>query len=435
MSKPCIFVLKTLIVKVNERQPMTVPTVTPNAAPLDGIRVLDLSRILAGPFCGQNLADLGAEVIKVERPGAGDDTRSWGPPFLRDSAQQETADAAYFAAANRGKRSVTINLAAPEGQAIVRELVAQCDVLLENYRVGQLARYGLDAPTLLQLNPRLIYCSITGFGQTGPWAHRAGYDFVIQGLCGFMSVTGEADHRPGGGPQKAGVAVTDLMTGMYATQAILAALIARGRTGLGQHIDLALLDVGVAMMANMATNYLADGVPPIRQGNAHPNIVPYQTFRAADGWIIVAVGNDEQFRRFVTTGEAPELVNNPTWARNADRVRGRETLIPMLEKMVERRPAAWWIEALEAVGVPCGPIQNLAQVFEHPQVQARGLELGLDRAGATVRTVANPVRFSETPLRMELAPPALGADTEGVLTELCGLSVDRLAALRNDGVI
>ena len=411
------------------------PTATPVAAPLDGIRVLDLSRILAGPFCGQNLADLGAEVIKVERPGAGDDTRSWGPPFLRDSAENDTADAAYFAAANRGKRSVTINLAAPEGQAIVRELVAQCDVLLENYRVGQLARYGLDAPTLLQLNPRLIYCSITGFGQTGPWAHRAGYDFVIQGLCGFMSVTGEADHRPGGGPQKAGVAVTDLMTGMYATQAILAALIARGRTGLGQHIDLALLDVGVAMMANMATNYLANGVPPIRQGNAHPNIVPYQTFRAADGWIIVAVGNDEQFRRFVTTGEAIELVNNPTWARNADRVRGRETLVPLLEKMVERRTAAWWIESLEAVGVPCGPIQDLAQVFEHPQVKARGLELGLDRSGATVRTVANPVRFSETPVRMELAPPSLGADTEGVLGELCGLSADRLAALRHDGVI
>jgi crotonobetainyl-CoA:carnitine CoA-transferase CaiB-like acyl-CoA transferase len=317
----------------------------------------------------------------------------------------------------------------------VRALVAQCDVLLENYRVGQLARYGLDAPALLELNPRLIYCSITGFGQTGPWAHRAGYDFVIQGLCGFMSVTGEADHRPGGGPQKAGVAVTDLMTGMYATQAILAALIARGRTGAGQHIDLALLDVGVAMMANMATNYLANGVPPIRQGNAHPNIVPYQTFRAADGWIIVAVGNDEQFRRFVTTGEASELVNNPTWARNADRVRGRETLVPLLEKMVERRPAVWWIEALEAVGVPCGPIQDLAQVFEHPQVRARGLELGLDRAGATVRTVANPVRFSATPVRMELTPPTLGADTERVLGELCGLSADRLAALRDDGVI
>jgi len=414
---------------------MTTPHLTTAAAPLDGIRVLDLSRILAGPFCSQNLADLGAEVIKVERPGAGDDTRSWGPPFLRDSAQRDTTDAAYFAAANRGKRSVTINLADPEGQALVRQLVAQCDVLLENYRVGQLARYGLDAPTLLELNPRLIYCSITGFGQTGPWARRAGYDFVIQGLCGFMSVTGEADDRPGGGPQKAGVAVTDLMTGMYATQAILAALIARGRTGLGQHIDLALLDVGVAMMANMATNYLANGVPPIRQGNAHPNIVPYQTFRAADGWIIVAVGNDEQFRRFVTTGEAPELAKDPTWARNADRVRGRETLVPLLENMVARRPATWWIESLEAVGVPCGPIQDLEQVFDHPQVKARGLELELDRAGATVRTVANPVRFSATPVRMERAPPVLGADTEDVLSALCGLNSDRLAALRHDGVI
>ena len=406
-----------------------------SAAPLDGIRVLDLSRILAGPFCGQNLADLGADVIKVERPGAGDDTRGWGPPFLRDADHVETSDAAYFAAANRGKRSVTINLADPRGQALVRTLVSQCDVLLENYRVGQLARYGLDAASLLKLNPRLIYCSITGFGQTGPWAHRAGYDFVIQGLCGFMSVTGEADDRPGGGPQKAGVAVTDLMTGMYATQAILAALIARGRTGQGQHIDLALLDVGVAMMANMATNYLANDKPPVRQGNAHPNIVPYQTFRAADGWIIVAVGNDEQFRRFVTTGGEPGLANDPRWARNADRVRGRDTLIPVLEQMVKRKAAAWWIDALEAVGVPCGPIQDLGQVFKHPQVLARELGVGLDRDGATVRTVANPIRLSATPVRLERAPPALGADTDEILSTLGGLTVEALAALRHDGVV
>jgi len=405
------------------------------SAPLAGVRVLDLSRILAGPFCGQNLADLGAEVIKVERPGAGDDTRSWGPPFLPTADQQDSSDAAYFAAANRGKRSITLNLADARGQAIVRQLAAQSDVLLENYRVGQLARYGLDPASLLALNPRLIYCSITGFGQTGPWAHRAGYDFIIQGLCGLMSVTGEADDRPGGGPQKAGVAVTDLMTGMYATQAILAALLARARSGQGQHVDLALLDVGVAMMANMATNYLANGLAPIRYGNAHPNIVPYQTFATQDGWIIVAAGNDEQFRRFVTTGGAPELASDARWARNADRVRGRATLVPLLESMVQRQRTNWWIDALEGVGVPCGPIQDLADVFRHPQVVARGLCVSHERDGASVRTVANPTRFSATPLGPRSAPPALGADTDAVLGELAGLDANALQSLRQAGVI
>jgi len=405
------------------------------SAPLAGVRVLDLSRILAGPFCGQNLADLGAEVIKVERPGAGDDTRSWGPPFLPTADQQDSSDAAYFAAANRGKRSITLNLADARGQAIVRQLAAQSDVLLENYRVGQLARYGLDPASLLALNPRLVYCSITGFGQTGPWAHRAGYDFIIQGLCGLMSVTGEADDRPGGGPQKAGVAVTDLMTGMYATQAILAALLARARSGQGQHVDLALLDVGVAMMANMATNYLANGLAPIRYGNAHPNIVPYQTFATQDGWIIVAAGNDEQFRRFVTTGGAPELASDARWARNADRVRGRATLVPLLESMVQRQRTNWWIDALEGVGVPCGPIQDLADVFRHPQVVARGLCVSHERDGASVRTVANPTRFSATPLGPRSAPPALGADTDAVLGELAGLDATALQNLRQAGVI
>ena len=405
------------------------------SAPLAGVRVLDLSRILAGPFCGQNLADLGAEVIKVERPGAGDDTRSWGPPFLPTADQQDSSDAAYFAAANRGKRSITLNLADARGQAIVRQLAAQSDVLLENYRVGQLARYGLDPASLLALNPRLIYCSITGFGQTGPWAHRAGYDFIIQGLCGLMSVTGEADDRPGGGPQKAGVAVTDLMTGMYATQAILAALLARARSGQGQHVDLALLDVGVAMMANMATNYLANGLAPMRYGNAHPNIVPYQTFATQDGWIIVAAGNDEQFRRFVTTGGAPELASDARWARNADRVRGRATLVPLLESMVQRQRTNWWIDALEGVGVPCGPIQDLADVFRHPQVVARGLCVSHDRDGASICTVANPTRFSATPLGPRSAPPALGADTDAVLGELAGLDANALQSLRQAGVI
>ena len=408
---------------------------TAAGAPLAGIRVLDMSRVLAGPFCGQNLADLGAEVIKVERPGRGDDTRGWGPPFLRDRDGGESPDAAYFAAANRGKRSITIDLADPRGQALVRTLAARSDVLIENYRVGQLQRYGLDAEALLALHPGLIYCSITGFGQTGPWAHRAGYDFVIQGLCGLMSITGEADDRPGGGPQKAGVAITDLMTGLYATQAILAALLARARTGCGQHIDLALLDVGVATMANMATNYFADGQAPQRYGNAHPNIVPYQTFRARDGWIIVATGNDEQFRRFAQAGEEPELATDPRWQRNADRVRGRAALVPLLEAMVARRDAAWWIDRLESVGVPCGPIQDLAAVFAHPQVQARGLRLGLDRDGALVETVAHPARFSANPVTMERAPPTLGADNDWVLREIAELDQNKIDALRRDGVI
>jgi len=395
---------------------------------LDGIRVLDLSRVLAGPWCSQNLADLGADVIKIERPGAGDDTRSWGPPFLKDRDGNDT-DAAYYLAANRNKRSVTIDISCEAGQRAVRELAARCDVVLENYKVGQLAKYGLDYESLRAVQPRLIYCSITGFGQTGPWKHRPGYDFIIQGLGGFMSITGEADDRPGGGPQKAGVAVSDLMTGMFATQAVLAALLHRERTGEGQYIDVALLDVQVAMLANMNTNYLVSGVPPKRWGNAHPNIVPYQAFRAADQWIIVAVGNDEQYRRFCALAERNDLFDDPRFRTNRERVRNRETLVPLLADVVARRPARHWLEGLERAGVPCGPINDLSQVFANEQVRARGLRIDLEREDAgAIPLVANPVKMSATPPSYRLAPPRVGEHTREVLREWLGYDDEAIAA-------
>lgn len=403
---------------------------------LDGIRILDLTRVLAGPWCAQNLADLGADVIKVEKPGVGDDTRGWGPPFLKDTEGRETPDSAYYLAANRNKRSVTIDISTAAGQALVRDLAARSDIVLENYKVGALARYGLDYASLSALNPRLVYCSVTGFGQTGPWAHRAGYDFMIQGLGGFMSVTGEADDRPGGGPQKAGVAVADLMTGMYATQAVLAALFHRERTGRGQHIDCALLDVQVAMLANMNTNYLASGEPPRRWGNAHPNLVPYQTFKAADGWIIVAVGNDAQFARLCQVGGRPELAADPRFITNRGRVVERDALVPLLAEMIAARPAAEWIESLEAAGVPCGPIQDLEQVFRTPQVLARGMRVDIPREDAgPVRLVANPVKFSATPVRHDLPPPRLGEHTDAVLREVLGLGDAEIAGLRAQGAL
>ena len=397
---------------------------------LEGIRVLDLTRVLAGPWCAQNLADLGAEVIKVERPGAGDDTRGWGPPFLKDRDGHDTTDSAYYLAANRGKKSITIDISTEAGQRAVRGLAAISDVVLENYKVGQLARYGLDYESLRALNPGVVYCSITGFGQTGPWAHRPGYDFIIQALGGMMSVTGEADDRPGGGPQKVGVAVADLMTGMYSTQAVLAALFHRHRTGEGQYIDMALLDVQVAMMANMNTNYLSSGEPPRRWGNAHPNLVPYQTFKASDGWIIIAVGNDEQYRRFCATGGRPELSSDPRFLRVQDRIRNREQLIPLLSEMVQARSSQDWIDALEAAGVPCGPINDLAQVFRNPQVVARGLRVDIEREDAgPVKLVGNPMRLSATPVRYTLAPPRLGEHTREVLTQLLGYDEAALAEL------
>ncbi|MFO0460030.1 MAG: CaiB/BaiF CoA transferase family protein [Burkholderiales bacterium] len=403
---------------------------------LEGIRVLDLSRVLAGPWCAQNLADLGADVIKVERPGAGDDTRGWGPPFLKDRDGADTTDSAYYLAANRGKRSIEIDLSTETGREIVRAIARVSDVVLENYKVGALAKYGLDYASLSTINPRLVYCSVTGFGQTGPWAHRAGYDFIIQGLGGLMSVTGEADDRPGGGPQKVGVAVADLMTGMYATQAVLAALFHRERTGEGQHLDLALLDVQVAMTANMSSNYLHGGTPPKRWGNAHPNLVPYQTFRASDGWIIVAVGNDGQFRRFVELGGRDELADDARFARVQDRIRNREALIPELERMIATRTQQQWIDGMEAAGVPCGPINDLKQVFENPQVRARGLRIDIEREDSgPVALVANPVKASRTPPAYRLPPPRLGEHPDAVLSSVLGWDVARIAAARACGAI
>ncbi|MDI9678816.1 CaiB/BaiF CoA transferase family protein [Burkholderia cenocepacia] len=398
---------------------------------LSHIRVLDLTRVLAGPWCAQTLADFGADVIKVERPGAGDDTRHWGPPYLKDADGADTAEAAYYLAANRNKRSVTIDIATPEGQRIVRELAAQSDVVLENYKVGQLKKYGLDYDALRAVKPDLVYCSVTGFGQTGPYAHRAGYDFIVQGIGGFMSITGERDGEPGGGPQKAGVAIADLATGLYSTIAVLAALAHRDRTGEGQYIDMALLDVQVALLANMNTNFLASGKPPVRWGNAHPNIVPYQTFQTSDGWIIVAVGNDGQFRKFVEAGGRPELADDERFATNPSRVRHRDTLVPILAEMVRARGKADWIGALEAAGVPCGPINDLDEVFDNEQVVARGMQVALPHpCGADVKLVRNPIRMSATPPDARTAPPLLGAQTEEVLRDMLGYDDERIAALK-----
>ena len=398
---------------------------------LSHIRVLDLTRVLAGPWCAQTLADFGADVIKVERPGAGDDTRHWGPPYLKDANGDDTAEAAYYLAANRNKRSVTVDIATPEGQQIVRELAAQSDVVLENYKVGQLKKYGLDYESLRAVKPDLVYCSVTGFGQTGPYAHRAGYDFIVQGIGGFMSITGERDGEPGGGPQKAGVAIADLATGLYSTIAVLAALAHRDRTGEGQYIDMALLDVQVALLANMNTNFLASGKPPVRWGNAHPNIVPYQTFQTSDGWIIVAVGNDGQFRKFVEAGGRPELADDERFATNPSRVRHRDTLVPILAEMVKTRGKADWIGALEAAGVPCGPINDLDEVFDNEQVVARGMQVSLPHpCGADVKLVRNPIRMSATPPDARTAPPLLGAQTEDVLRDMLGYDEARIAALK-----
>jgi formyl-CoA transferase len=403
---------------------------------LGHLRVLDLTRVLAWPWCAQNLADLGADVIKIERPGAGDDTRHWGPPYLKDAQGNDTSEAAYYLAANRGKRSVTLDIATPEGQDIVRRLARQSDVVLENYKVGQLKKYGLDYESLKREKPDLIYCSVTGFGQDGPYAARAGYDFIVQGMGGFMSITGERDDLPGGGPQKAGVAISDLMTGMYATIAVLAALAHRDRTGQGQAIDMALLDVQVAMLANMGTNYLASGNPPTRWGNAHPNIVPYQTFATSDGHIIVAVGNDGQYRKFVEAGGRPELAEDVRFATNPMRVRHRDILVPLLAEMVRTRTKQQWIAALEAVGVPCGPINRLDEVFENPQVKARGMQVDLPHpSGAAARLVGSPMKLSATPPAYDRPPPLLGQHTDQVLQELLGETPERIAALRARGIL
>ncbi len=407
-----------------------------NMGALSHIRVLDLTRVLAGPWCAQTLADFGADVIKVERPGAGDDTRHWGPPYLKDASGADTAEAAYYLAANRNKRSITVDIATPDGQRIIRELAAQSDVVLENYKVGQLKKYGLDYESLRAVKPNLIYCSVTGFGQTGPYAHRAGYDFIIQGIGGFMSITGERDSQPGGGPQKAGVAISDLATGLYSTIAVLAALAHRERTGEGQYVDMALLDVQVALLANMNTNFLASGQPPVRWGNAHPNIVPYQTFQTSDGWIIVAVGNDGQFRKFVDAGGRAELADDARFATNPARVRHRDTLVPILAEMVKTRGKDAWIAALEAAGVPCGPINELDEVFDNEQVIARGMQVDLPHpCGANARLVRNPIVMSRTPPEARSAPPLLGEQTDAVLREMLGYGDQEIAALRSKHAI
>jgi formyl-CoA transferase len=409
---------------------------TPMPSALSHIRVLDLSRVLAGPWCGQNLADLGAEVIKIERPGSGDDTRRWGPPYLKDRDGNDTREAAYYLAANRGKKSVTVDISRPEGQEIVRRLAAQSDILLENYKVGALKRYRLDYEDLKQINARLIYCSITGFGQSGPLSHLAGYDFMIQGLGGLMSITGERDEAPGGGPQKVGVAFADLMTGMYSTVAVLAALAYREKSGVGQYIDMALLDVQVAALANMSMNYLVSGVVPGRFGNAHANIVPYQVFPCRDGHIILAVGNDSQFAKFCAVAGQPALAQDPRFARNPDRVRNRGVLIPVIEEVLMQRPAREWIDGLDAVGVPCGPINNIAQVFENPQVQHRGMKINVAHALAgTVSLVASPLKLSETPARHDHPPPLLGEHTGDILRGLLGMDDAEIEGLAARGII
>jgi crotonobetainyl-CoA:carnitine CoA-transferase CaiB-like acyl-CoA transferase len=408
---------------------------------LDGIRVLDLSRVLAGPWSTQTLADLGADVIKIERPGTGDDTRTWGPPFLKDDAGQDTAEAAYYLGTNRNKRSVTCDIARPEGQALIRELAGHCQVFVENFKVGDMARYGLDYAALKAVNPALVYCSVTGFGQTGPYRERAGYDYAIQGMGGLMSITGERDDL-GGGPQKVGVAVADLFTGMYATVGILAALRHAERTGEGQHLDMALLDTQVAMLANLGANYLVSGKVPGRAGNAHQNIVPYQVFEVApapDGskdHLILAVGNDGQFAKFCQVAGQPELASDPRFARNQDRVRHRAVLVPLLEQVMKTRGKAQWLASLEAAKVPCGAINNLAEVFADPQVRERGMVHRWEHPLAgSVNLVASPLKLSGTPVRTDHPPPLLGQHTEQVLGDVLGWDAQRLAEMRAKGVI
>jgi len=402
--------------------------------PLSHIRVLDLTRILAGPWATQNLADLGAEVIKIERPGSGDDTRAWGPPFLKDRHGEDSAESAYYLSVNRGKKSVTLDIAAPEGGRIARELAAKCDVLVENYKVDGLKKYGLDYESLRKLNPGLIYCSVTGFGQDGPYAARPGYDFIFQGMGGFMSITGERDDLPGGGPQKAGIAVTDVLTGLYACIAINAAIVHRERTGQGQCIDMALMDTLVAFNANQILNYWCSGNIPRRWGNAHINICPYQVFATSDGHLILAVGNDSQFRNFCKAAGREELSEDARFRTNPDRLKNRDLLVPIVEAIMRGRSKNAWISALEAAGVPCGPINNMQEVFENPQVRHRGLRVEIPHPAGSVPTVASPMRFSETPVTYDVPPPMLGQHTDEILQGLLGMSAQQIADLRESGV-
>ena len=402
------------------------------AGPLTGFRVLDLSRILAGPWASQMLADLGAEVIKIERPGSGDDTRGWGPPYMPDQSGEATGEAAYFHAANRGKQSVCIDMSQPAGQQLIQQLAAHCDVFIENFKVGGLKKYGLDYTSMQRINPRLVYCSITGFGQSGPYAGRAGYDFMIQAMGGMMSVTGETD----GQPMKIGVALADVLTGLYAANAIQAALIHQQKTGAGQYIDMALFDVQVATLANQAMNFLASGVSPQRRGNSHPNIVPYQAFQTWDGHIILAIGNDAQFERFCKLAGGDELAADARFRSNSDRVRYRDLLVPQVAAIMLQKSSADWLVALNAEGIPCGPINDIEQVFADPQVQHRGLQLELDHPDAgKVASVANPIRMSLTPVQYDRAPPLLGQHTGEVLTRLLGMDEQQVSRLKQDNVI
>ena len=414
----------------------------PSAAALPHLKVLDLSRVLAGPWCTQMLADLGADVVKVERPGAGDDTRHWGPPFLRDADGQDTPHASYFTTCNRNKRSIAIDIAKPEGQALIRKMALVSDILVENFKVGGLAHYGLDYASLHALNPRLIYCSVTGFGQDGPYAERAGYDLMIQAMSGMMSITGKPEGTPGGTPQRVGVALTDLFAGVYACSAILAAVEVRHRTGLGQHIDMSLLDVGMAILANQAAGFLNTGASPTRQGNTHPSLVPYQDLPTADGAMLLAVGNDGQFARFSEAAGQPHWAREPRFATNTDRVRHRDELVPLIEAETRKRTTAEWVALLEHRAVPCGPINTVAQAFGDAQVKARQLVVHqpLDPAAtaqtgvASIASVASPLRLLDTPPVLRRAPPALGEHTDEVLAEL-GLETTAIAALRAAAVV
>ncbi len=411
---------------------------------LDGIRILDLSRVLAGPWCTQTLADLGADVIKIERPGAGDDTRSWGPPFLKDASGNDTPEAAYYLGTNRNKRSLTCDISKPDGQVLIRELVAHCDVFIENFKVGDMARYGLDYPSLKAINPRLVYCSVTGFGQTGPYSDRAGYDYAVQGIGGLMSVTGERDDM-GGGPQKVGVAVADLFTGMYACVGILAALRHVEKTGEGQYVDMALLDTQVAMLANLGANYLVSGKTPGRAGNAHQNIVPYQVFEVmpalsadsdARDHLILAVGNDGQFAKFCGVAGQPKLAKDPRFSKNSERVKNRHVLVPLLENIMLTRTKAQWLRSLESAKVPCGAINNLSDVFEDPQVAARNMiDTWQHPHQKDLRLVASPLKLSLTPVRQDQAPPQLGQHTAQLLKEVLGYSDAQVEQLQSKGVI
>lgn len=412
---------------------------------LDGIRILDLTRVLAGPWCTQTLADLGADVIKIERPGVGDETRTWGPPFLKDRQGQDTNDAAYYLGANRNKRSLTCDISKPEGQSLIRQLVQSCDVFIENFKVGDMARYGLDYPTLASLHPKLVYCSITGFGQTGPYSQRAGYDFAIQGMGGLMSITGERDDL-GGTPQKAGIAVADLFTGMYASVSILAALRHADKTGQGQHIDMALLDTQVATIANLGANYLVsgqhEGQVPGRAGNAHQNLVPYQVFEVApksDGakdHIILAIGNDTQFAKFCEIAKCDHVSRDARFSSNAQRVRHREVLIPLLEAAMRTRSKQDWLQALETAHVPCGPINNLAEVFSDPHVKSRAMvQTWQHPKSENLELVSSPIKMSQTPVRQHLPPPLLGEHTDEVLGSLLALDSQTLDKLRNQKII